>query len=106
MKKFNSKKARILFIALNCILFSIAQNSYAKGETSEEKRKIITSKFLESQKIQSMNTDSLKTLAKTKLHQNDSISSKEKTSSTGASYNILFQVIYRNSFSEIFEEKK
>lgn len=106
MKRHYKLLANALSILMISMLLLSAQNLHAAtGETNNKKDTDPKSKILERQAFSLIKTDSLKSNSKS-IHRNDSLSytSKEKSNS-GVSYNILFQVIYRNSFSEIFEEK-
>jgi hypothetical protein len=105
MKKTTNVSLKSTSLILSILFFAFSQNLFAAEQEFKTTPK--KSKVLNNQHVLLNKTDTLKTLSKGKIHEKDSISSSEKTNvSSGASYNILFQVIYRNSFSEIFEDKK
>ncbi|MFQ3215364.1 MAG: hypothetical protein ACJAT1_001860 [Marivirga sp.] len=105
MKQFTRESLKTTGLILSILFFAFSHNSFARGQEFNNTTK--KSKALNNQRIILNKTDTLKTLSKVKIQEKDSVSSTEKTNvNSGASYNILFQVIYRNSFSEIFEEKK
>ena len=95
----NSLKLTALFLLLGC-----GHSALASGETDGKKNNNPKAKILEKQTFCLIKTDSLKNNSGSVLQKNDSIEHKKTKPNTGASYNILFQVIYRNSFSDIFEE--
>jgi hypothetical protein len=92
---------------LICVLFSflLVQNAFASGETNEKKSIVISKMNMNKFGPATCKTDSLKGLQSRATQKSDSLSVGTKNT-TGASYNILFQVIYRNSFSDIFESGK
>jgi len=94
-------------VGLSCILltFLLSQNALASGETNDKKLKNIPKVSVHDFIVEHSRTDSLKNIQNKATQKADSVTVGTK-SNTGASYNILFQVIYRNSFSEIFEEAK
>ena len=104
MKSLSSKLSHFLKISLFVFLFAFYhQAAFAIGENmkggdNEAKEKVKPACTKENQ------TDSLKAKSNYATVKEDSVKSTQKSKpQSGASFNILFQVIYKNSFSEIFD---
>ena len=95
----------IRFLAVVFLITAYGQTAYATGGDEVKKVKTPKQTQLTKEYEVAQNTDSLSNKKKEIVQKNDSTVSTQKTKTpSGASYNILFQVIYRNSLSEIFEE--
>jgi len=105
MKKLVNTPFKKSFVLTTVIMFLGLGTAFAKSETEDKKPKNSSTKALVEKALLQVSTDSLKNDQTTTKSVSDSTVVKSKQSAP-ASYNILFQVIYRNSFSEIFEENK
>lgn len=95
---FEFKKASIIILLLGAVC---AFDVSAKGEKNKEKEKV----EIEPEKKKCNKSDSLNELSERAIVQ-DSINHNKNnvpSSMSSMSYNILFQVIYRYSFKEIFD---
>lgn len=104
MKKLVNTPFKKSFVLTTAIMFLGLGTAFAKSETEDKKPKNSSAKAIVEKALLQVSTDSLKSTQKVESVA-DSATVKSKHSAP-ASYNILFQVIYRNSFSEIFEENK
>lgn len=101
----NSSKHPYIFCLVFFTLFSISSISFAVDPVKEGEVRNVPTKEIDPEKSKCNKTDSLAGPHKKAQIKIDSTANRgnNQSSMSSMSYNILFQVIYRYSFKEIFD---